>query len=635
MLLSALLGGVNSVWADYEAAGAFKYLNTFDDATEQSKTTIKGSGSFIDEGGNFGYVFQNEGGALRTNYLIINQDFGTSNTLFTHASISQQLTICFWVNKKNATGTYSEATPLFTVYSSESSTSWPMFACRLGGTLQVNCAGWSNLSGDQNDSGSNNTSITWIDDNKWHFYAVTIATNPMNVNVQWVKVYIDGELKNSWTLDSTVDGQNIKGFLNLTSSSPDKLAYACLGGNQTWDWNQAADQDPAFAFDDFMVTNKALSADEINEIIEEKNGDKEYVVNGIEGPYTQKEEIGQSDKSGSFFYNPGNSFIIKKGQTYKLTFKNQGTNTQAWFNWVVKFHYGNYDFFVRADNFAFRGGDNPLVQMFDFTTTPPNWDEFKSNMVEADVDLNLQYTSSGQFVVSGMMKTKSGTDYPISGTFKTTGLTGDLTVTLGHELAYLTDVTVSAVANTGANGITTFSSSYHLDLAKIKGATAYYVSEASASSATLTEATGTVAAGEGLFLKGEPNTEVTIPLAASGTAISGNMLKGSPVASTIDNRIINYDNIYVLGATDGQLHNVATYVGTNTLAIPAGKAFLRYSGSASRQLALDFGDEPTGISAMTKNVEVKDNAYFDLQGRRVAQPRKGLYIVNGKKVVIK
>jgi hypothetical protein len=27
--------------------------------------------------------------------------------------------------------------------------------------------------------------------------------------------------------------------------------------------------------------------------------------------------------------------------------------------------------------------------------------------------------------------------------------------------------------------------------------------------------------------------------------------------------------------------------------------------------------------------------YFDLQGRKVAQPQKGLYIVNGKKVVIK
>ena len=31
----------------------------------------------------------------------------------------------------------------------------------------------------------------------------------------------------------------------------------------------------------------------------------------------------------------------------------------------------------------------------------------------------------------------------------------------------------------------------------------------------------------------------------------------------------------------------------------------------------------------------QNNAYYDLQGRRVAQPTKGLYIINGKKVVIK
>lgn len=32
--------------------------------------------------------------------------------------------------------------------------------------------------------------------------------------------------------------------------------------------------------------------------------------------------------------------------------------------------------------------------------------------------------------------------------------------------------------------------------------------------------------------------------------------------------------------------------------------------------------------------EIKDNNYYDLSGRRVMQPTKGLFIVNGKKVVI-
>ena len=45
-----------------------------------------------------------------------------------------------------------------------------------------------------------------------------------------------------------------------------------------------------------------------------------------------------------------------------------------------------------------------------------------------------------------------------------------------------------------------------------------------------------------------------------------------------------------------------------------------------------FDDETTGIKNL--NVDL-NNKVYDLQGRRVAQPTKGLYIVNGKKVVMK
>lgn len=41
--------------------------------------------------------------------------------------------------------------------------------------------------------------------------------------------------------------------------------------------------------------------------------------------------------------------------------------------------------------------------------------------------------------------------------------------------------------------------------------------------------------------------------------------------------------------------------------------------------------ETTGISAVT--TAASDGNYYDLQGRRVMQLRKGLYIVNGKKVM--
>jgi hypothetical protein len=47
-------------------------------------------------------------------------------------------------------------------------------------------------------------------------------------------------------------------------------------------------------------------------------------------------------------------------------------------------------------------------------------------------------------------------------------------------------------------------------------------------------------------------------------------------------------------------------------------------------------DIPTGINEVSgSKFQVSGAEYFDLQGRRVAQPTKGLYIVNGTKVVIK
>ena len=48
-----------------------------------------------------------------------------------------------------------------------------------------------------------------------------------------------------------------------------------------------------------------------------------------------------------------------------------------------------------------------------------------------------------------------------------------------------------------------------------------------------------------------------------------------------------------------------------------------------------FGGETTGIENAVKSEEIKDKSYFNLAGQRVAQPTKGLYTVNGRKVVIK
>lgn len=47
------------------------------------------------------------------------------------------------------------------------------------------------------------------------------------------------------------------------------------------------------------------------------------------------------------------------------------------------------------------------------------------------------------------------------------------------------------------------------------------------------------------------------------------------------------------------------------------------------------GFDPTGINGIEADGNGRRNVYYDLNGRRISAPRKGLNIINGKKVIIK
>ena len=90
-------------------------------------------------------------------------------------------------------------------------------------------------------------------------------------------------------------------------------------------------------------------------------------------------------------------------------------------------------------------------------------------------------------------------------------------------------------------------------------------------------------------------------------------------------------NIYVLntGSKGAGFYKLAEN-GT----VPANKAYLVYDGAAGARDYFLF-DEATAISAPLVNSEEVNSEVYDLQGRRVKNAAKGVYIVNGRKVVIK
>ena len=92
----------------------------------------------------------------------------------------------------------------------------------------------------------------------------------------------------------------------------------------------------------------------------------------------------------------------------------------------------------------------------------------------------------------------------------------------------------------------------------------------------------------------------------------------------------NGSTIYALGKKGGVVGFVKVKSGVT---IPAGKAYLTISAGARDFIG--FGDEDvTGVNEVKVQKEVRGE-YYNLNGQRVAQPTKGLYIVNGKKVIVK
>ena len=121
------------------------------------------------------------------------------------------------------------------------------------------------------------------------------------------------------------------------------------------------------------------------------------------------------------------------------------------------------------------------------------------------------------------------------------------------------------------------------------------------------------------------------PVGRQGVATdtTGNLLKaGTGAAITA---LDGYTK-YVLGIENDKATFLKIF--TTPATVPTNKAYLEFNEEINAPILGIDGEGTTGIKAIDNSQLTIDNVY-DLQGRRVAQPTKGLYIVNGRKVVIK
>ena len=209
----------------------------------------------------------------------------------------------------------------------------------------------------------------------------------------------------------------------------------------------------------------------------------------------------------------------------------------------------------------------------------------------------------------------------------------------GHIVAIPENVTITM----NQYGSGTYSSVFALDFSEVKGLKAYAATGYNSGTGVVTlTRVMTTQPETGLFLKGEPGT-YEIPVIETSLDHTINMLvatltKTSVNSTSDDGKYLNYK--YTVVAAESPLPMFYQFEDGSSLS--ASKAYLQIPAAwipeteqKSISIRFDEGEGATDIEeAEIRNQ--KSEMVYDLMGRKVSVPQKGgVYIVNGKKVVIK
>ena len=175
---------------------------------------------------------------------------------------------------------------------------------------------------------------------------------------------------------------------------------------------------------------------------------------------------------------------------------------------------------------------------------------------------------------------------------------------------------------------TTYVTPAKLDFTGVAGLTPYVATAASGSGVTMTPVNAAVPANTPLLLVGTASTSYSVPVAASATAPTTNNLVAGD--GSTDMSVVSGFN-YIL-YSDGLFYKVTSGKIATT------KAYLHLDDDPAGAHALDIIFEEngnvTGIAEVSSKKQF-NGEYYNLAGQKVQNPTKGLYIVNGKKVIVK
>lgn len=216
-----------------------------------------------------------------------------------------------------------------------------------------------------------------------------------------------------------------------------------------------------------------------------------------------------------------------------------------------------------------------------------------------------------------------------------------------------TEVTV----NIGSYGMATFCSNYDLNFTDINNVKAYIVSGFDGINTLTLTRVYEVPKGTGLVLYstngGAATATVPIEYAYSyyeqmlvGCTVDKYIAPTTTITVTEDGESEDYTYTnFVMSVKNGEAGFYRFNVDdSGKRKVEKGKAYLRLKdytipegGGEARALSVRFEDDDTATTGISdsKRVTTDDSRYYNLNGQQVDAPQKGLYIKNGKKIVVK
>ena len=354
------------------------------------------------------------------------------------------------------------------------------------------------------------------------------------------------------------------------------------------------------------------------------------------------EIIGDFIDYSTDFLGDTKDLTIAQGKKMVLNFKNHGGSSN-WLNWVLRTYQDEgIDYRLRADNYAtdatgasaWSDDDDKMKWDILVDGAAPSWStiwtEFPGQMADANVEMVITYTNAGKF---SMCATSTGSSKTYTHKFVCgEALSGDVKLQLGVwnswiEFVSATTTNIETVSKAISDAKwATFCSDKSLDFTGVDGLTAYVVTGGAEGILSKTSV-GDIPSNTGVLLSGNATTYNIPVVAASMANVSANKFVG-----VTTNTEIAANAGYVLMASPSlgfyQNSNAFT-VGANTAYLPAD-----FDGTGAARF-FSFDNEATGINSLTPALSEGEGAVFNLRGQRVNQPAKGLYIVNGRKVLVK